>query len=740
MIVLAFVFMAFGFSPRFLTPILFRCVAVASLAATAIMPTPLRAEDPTLISSLEELQWESIAVGVWRARIGVKQWTPMEYANAPKLDALAEMGEVDFPFRRAAARGRVDVALAHFRLPLGESERIYGMGLEFKGANRRKQVYNLKVDHYGGVKGFTHAPVPFYVSSAGYGVLINTAQRATVHVGIANRKDSNLPPRIDRTTGKGWKGKPESDAVEGNVQGEGVELIVFAGNSPLEVVQRYNLFSGGGVLPPRWGLGFWHRMHTKSSDEDVRKEIEAFKENDFPLDVIGLEPGWQSLAYPCSFDWDETRFPKPGEFVTELADQGIRVNLWENPYVTPESTMYEGIKPYTGSHTVWLGEVPDYSLAAARAVLLDHHQREHLDLGVSGYKFDEVDGFDTWLWPDHATFPSGHSGVEMRQLYGLLLQRTFMDRFRDLNQRTYGLVRASNAGASAMGFVLYSDYYDHKGYVTALTNCSLGGVLWTPEIRSARSPEEWVRRFQSVAFSPMLLLNAWFSGTKPWSFPSVTDEVRDVINLRLQLMPYLYTAFADYNQKGIPPFRAMILESGFQEGDETTGGELDGVTNPYAEVQRLEKTDQYMMGPSMLVAPVFTGETSRDVVLPRGDWFDFYTGERVGNGETITVQTELSRIPLFVKDGGIIPMMPAANNISQQTGAVPLEVRHYGNRSSSYVLYDDDGETFDHERGEYSQTRLSVTVGDGEKVGSVDDSVGEWVPRYESIRFKYMTP
>lgn len=739
MLVLALFRMIYRPLPRPLASILSRYVVVVFAFGLGIAPMAARGEDTTLISSLAELDWERVEAGVWRAKIGARQWAPMDYAYAPKSVALEEMGEAKFPFETSAARGRVDSAYTHFRLPLVENERIYGLGLEFKGSNRRKQVYNLKVDHYGGVKGFTHAPVPFYVSSAGYGVLVNTAQRATVHVGIANRKDSALPPRIDRTTGTGWKGKPESDAIEGNVQGDGLELIVFAGNSPLEVVQRYNLFSGGGVLPPRWGLGFWHRMHTKSSDEDVRQEIEAFKAHNFPLEVIGLEPGWQSKAYPCSFDWDEGRFPNPGEFVGELMAQGIRVNLWENPYVTPESTMYEGIKPYTGSHTVWLGEVPDYSLSAAREVLIEHHQREHLDLGVSGYKFDEVDGFDTWLWPDHATFPSGHSGVEMRQLYGLLLQRTFMDQFRKQNQRTYGLVRASNAGASAMGFVIYSDHYDHEGYVTALTNCSLGGVLWTPEIRSARSPEEWVRRFQSVAFSPMLLLNAWFSGTKPWSFPTVVDEVRDVINLRMQLMPYLYTAFADYNQKGIPPFRAMILEGGFEEGDETVGGELDGVTNPYAEVQRLEKTDQYMMGPSLLVAPVFTGQTSREVVLPRGDWFDFYTGERVGNGETITIETELSRIPLFVKDGGIIPMMPAVNNISQQSGVVPLEVRHYGNKASEYFLYDDDGETFDYERGESSRTRLFVTEKNGQKEGSADAPVGDWSPRYGSIRWKPMT-
>jgi len=530
-----------------------------------------------------------------------------------------------------------------------------------------------------------------------------------------------------------------SDAVEVSVTGRGLDVYVFGGNHSLEAVRRYNLFCGGGVLPPRWGLGFWHRMHTRSSDSDVLEEVADFEKYDFPLDVIGLEPGWQSFAYPCSFDWDKTRFPEPKRFLDRLSQKGIRVNLWENPYVAPTSTISEALKPYTASHTVWLGEVPDYTLETARQILLDHHQKNHLDIGVSGYKFDEVDGYDVWLWPDHASFPSGHSAVQIRQLYGLMIQDMFMDRFRELNKRTYGLVRSSNGAASSSGFVIYSDYYDHEGYVTALVNCSLAGVLWTPEIRSARSDEEWVRRFQSVCFSPMVQLNAWSSGKKPWSFPGVTDYVRDAIKLRMRLLPYIYTAFYDYNQKGIPPFRAMVLEAGFDATEEIVGGKRDGEENPYAETTRLETTDQYMMGPSILVAPVFTGQKSRKVVLPKGNWYDFYTGQLVGNSQTITIQTKLEHIPLFVKDGGIIPMMPPVNNITNVQGTIDLEVRHYGQKENAYLLYDDDGQTFDYEKGVFSITELRVRRERGKLTGSASTSVNKWPSRYGQISWKFMS-
>jgi alpha-glucosidase (family GH31 glycosyl hydrolase) len=692
---------------------------------------------PTLISGMEKLNWEKIMPGVWKASFGETGLNALDYANPPKIEAIKELGDTPFPFNNDETRSLLTSSRASIRLPLDETESIYGLGLEFKGINRRGNVYTLKVDHYGGVQGYTHAPVPFYVSSKGYGVLINSSQRVKIHVGVGNRKDSKLPEAVDRTTGENWSARPLSDAVEASVQDKGLEIYVFCGNSPLEAVQRYNLYCGGGVLPPKWGLGFWHRMHTQSSDEDVLNEIAAFKKYNFPLGVIGLEPGWQSFAYPCSFDWDKTRFPNPEKFVGTLTDKGIKVNLWENPYVAKNSTMYKNISPFSGSHTVWLGEVPDYTLPKAQKVLLNHHQKNHLDYGVSGYKFDEVDGYDAWLWPDHATFPSGNDGVEIRQLYGLIIQDIFADHFKKLNKRTYGLVRASYTGASNKPFVIYSDYYGHEGYVTALANSSLAGVLWTPEIRSAESAEEWIRRFQTVCFSPMMQLDAWASSLKPWSFPEVTDMVRDVIQLRTNLLPYIYTAFYNYNQKGIPPFRAMVLESGYISEEILTGGELDDSENPYEEQKRTEVTDQYMIGPSILVTPVFTGQKERKIVLPKGNWYDFYSGKYAGNGETITIKTKLEQIPLFVKDGAIIPLLSSANSTDTKN-AESLEVRHYGTKENTYLLYNDDGESYEYENGEYSMTELQVErKKNGELVGKSESLNSKF--NYGKIYWRWMT-
>ena len=176
----------------------------------------------------------------------------------------------------------------------------------------------------------------------------------------------------------------------------------------------------------------------------------------------------------------------------------------------PNVNAYEKIYPYSGSHLVWLGLVPDYYMSQARQLLVQQHTKEHLKIGISGYKVDEVDGYDFWLWPDHATFPSGTSGETMRQTYGLLMQELlYKDLFKQNNQRTYGNVRSSNGAASGYPFVIYSDSYNHKEYITGISSASLCGILWTPEIRNASSAREWLNRMQTVCFSSMAKLNAW---------------------------------------------------------------------------------------------------------------------------------------------------------------------------------------------------------------------------------------
>lgn len=693
-----------------------------------------------------EMRWEQVEPGVWKGTFGTPEdYSLLEASGAEPLEeGFLSLPDVEIPALHADITATVQDGKTYLSIPLEKKEQIYGLGLNFQSVFQRGKVLNLHVDHYGGRDdGRTHAPVPFYVSSRGYGILVNSARYLTVYAGSGIRKDSPHAEKAkDRNTDKSWTAQPYSDAVSILIPAEGVEVYLFAGPAPLDVVRRYNLLCGGGVLPPRWGLGFTQRTPTLYTSAQVEKEVDDFERYGYPLDFIGLEPGWQSRAYPCSLEWDDSRYPDPAGFVRRLMDKGVRINLWTNPYISPESELYDKMYPLSGSHTVWNGIVPDFADEKAQCLWKEKLLQEHVGIGVSGYKIDEVDGYDRWLWPDVAVFPSGISAEQMRQTYGLLVQRTTTEIFRERNQRTYGLVRSSNAGASGLPYVLYNDYYNHRDFITALVNSGFCGLLWTPEVRGTKSAEEWVRRFQSVVFSPMAMIDSWASAVKPWTFPEVAGTIKEYALLRMRLMPYFYTEFAKYHFEGTPPFRAMYLEPGFgPEGIAASRGKEQNLEeNPYLETVAKEIRDQYMAGEYLLVAPMFVGETSRKVVLPEGNWYDFYTGDYVGNGETITVSPGLERIPVFVKDGGIIPMMEAVLHAPRSGQKVNLEIRHYGKSDGACRLYDDDGETYDYEKGVCSWRNIKVKrQKNGKLKGSISKSESGKPDSVNKVTWVFMT-
>ena len=690
--------------------------------------------------------WQEVAPGVWKTTAGTAEaLTLLSAADAqPNLRALAAMPSVPFPLKAGEiAASRWDWKTT-FRLPLALDEDIYGLGVDFKTMRRTGSTFQLHVDHWGGVPGRTHAPVPLYISSRGYGVLFNSARYLTVSVGLGVRlAASEKPPVLDRNTDKNWAAQPRSDSIEVLVNAPGLEVLIFAGPTPLDAIRRYNLFCGGGALPPKWGLGFLARTPTRYDAAQALNEIDEFRKNGIPLDMLGLEPGWQSSAYPCSFEWDPKRFPDPAATLAEIEKRHVRVNLWFNPYIAPAAPLFSKLQPFAGTHLVWNGMVPDYSADGARKIFSDHLRQIVVGLNpraVGGFKIDEVDGYDRYLWPDTARWPSGRDGEQLRQTYGVLMQRTVYELFHHENRRTLSQVRGSNAGASRFPFVIYNDNYDFDEYITAVSNSGFAGVLWSPEVRGGKA-EDMLRRTQAVCLSPLALFNGWATNDKLWTHAEVKDAIRDAILLRTRLLPYLYTTFAQYHFEGTPVIRPMPLIPGFNASTtRESSGKLDATANPYAIGRVTEMKDQYLLGDSLLVAPIAPGVTTRKVVLPPGKWYDFYTGSLAGENQTIEVSPALDRIPLFVKDGGVLPLIEARQWSPEKNEILPLELRHYGERAGTLRLYDDDGETFDYENGSYSWTQLDAKRDESGKwiTSTTPDSNGHaW--HYRDVKWTFMT-
>ncbi|TXK79132.1 TIM-barrel domain-containing protein [Paenibacillus sp. N3.4] len=696
--------------------------------------------------------WKESAPGVWRMEIGNPQGiTPLSWMGvSPKTDAMRQLPQANPPFAWESIKLEQASDSLILSFPLNHTEKLYGTGLQLLRMNQRGRTRYLRVNSDPKQDtGETHAPVPFYVSDLGYGVWVDTSRIVTLHCGSTQKQEDTHSGEIrDRNTDSAWTATPVASRVEIRIPVEGADVYVLGGPTLSDVVSRYNLFCGGGTLPPKWGLGFWHRVPTLFNEEQVLEEANQFRLHDIPCDVIGLEPGWHSQSYPVTYEWEKTRFPEPERFVKSLEHSGFHVNLWEHPFVSPKSELYAKLQPLSGSHTVWGGLAPDFSLPEAERLYKKQHDEQHVSLGVSGYKLDECDGSEltnhSWMFPGHARFPSGMDGEQMRQIYGLMFQKMTSDLFRSKNRRTYGLVRASNAAASTMPYVLYSDLYDHKQFIRAICNSSFSGLLWTPEVRKAKSAEDWVRRMQTVCFSSLAMLNAWGDGTKPWSFPEVEGIVRHYIKLRMRLLPYLYSAFARYREQGIPPFRAMpFVMSPSEIAQAEAGGSeaglqiLNTTDAAYGKRRVREWDDQYMVGDALLVAPLTEGELEREVLLPPGMWYGLETGEPYSGGRVIRVQAGLESIPVFVKSGSIIPMMPDLPHVPPSGERVTLELVHFGTEPGEELLYDDDGETFDYEKGKCGWWKARVAQKpNGEYIGEL---IGpdEGLPSYDTVIWRF---
>lgn len=662
-----------------------RTFALTSAASALYAQTPTRHEG-----------WHPIFPGIWKMTLGEpEKLTPVSVRDTapdePGLRALPDAGACPI----AANEVRSHTARRGYlvSLPLAGGEIVYGLGLQLLSFIQRGSKKTLRVNADPRQdSGDSHAPVPFYVSTRGYGVLIDTARYASFYCGNKAHKGAHGPERestAQEKTEVEERGLPAAYFRAGYdlparmlidiPAAHGADVYVFGGPDLIHAVQRYNLFSGSGCLPARWGLGFWYRCWGKSDETRVMQFARELRADRIPCDVLGLEPGWQSHAYSCSFVWSD-KFPDPRRMISELSRENYRVNLWEHAFTHPTSPIHEALRAHSGDYEVWGGLVPDFLDADARRIFADFQDKEQVSIGVAGYKLDECDNSDFtggWSFPECSAFASGADGEQMHCFFGLKYQQTIQGIFDRRRVRSYGLVRSSHALAAAKPYVLYSDLYDHAQFIRGVVNCGFSGLLWCPEVRGAASAEDLIRRLQSVVLSPLAMINAWDIEQQPWKniadAPGLLDACRRIVELRMRLVPYLYAAFFRYREEGIPPFRALVVD--YPKDAHTWS--ID---------------DQWLIGDRMITAPVVAGKKARDIYLPAGEWVDYWTGEKHAGGRKLAYDVPLEIAPLFVKAGSILPLADVSLHTSDAASR-NLTVQIYGDGSLPITLIEDDGET-----------------------------------------------
>jgi alpha-D-xyloside xylohydrolase len=664
-----------------------------------------------------DLTLTPVEPGIWRLRWGTPEpHTPTAYRMHPiKRDGLADLPGVDAPpipadafHAKQTARGLL------ISFPLPEDQDVYGLGLQLKSHRQtgKKKCLAINSDPVADT-GDSHAPVPLLASTGGWAVYVDTLRYATFYCASHQRVNQaklgiNASRDIAITTDDLYSQR-QVDQKQITIEiphTQGVDLYLMAGPTMTHAIQRYNLFSGGGFLPPLWGLGVWYRTFGRFNQEQVLKLAGDLRERNLPCDVIGLEPGWQTKAYSCSFVWSDERFPNPAALIQQAREMGFKINLWEHVFTHPSSPMYEALLPHSGDHEVWEGLVPDLTLPQAFETFASYHDTQFVAQGIEGFKLDECDSSDfiqsPWSFPLSSQFPSGLDGEQMHSLLGMKYMHCIETVYRRHNRRTYSSVRSAHALAAPCPFALYSDLYDLPDFIRGVVNMGFSGLTWTPEVRDAKSVEDLIRRLQAVMLSPQALINAWYIPTPPWkqidralnnqgvvmdNWEQVEAVCREAMQLRMALVPYLYTAFADYQQTGLPPFRAMVM---------------DWPDDP----QTRTIDDQYMMGHDLLVAPILPGQHQRSVYLPAGQWYDFYSRTRYEGGQSITITPSLQQIPLFVKAGTLLPLANPVQHIEPDT-VFEITLHRFGDNLRPARLIEDDGISFDFEQGQYNVITLT---------------------------------
>jgi alpha-D-xyloside xylohydrolase len=245
-------------------------------------------------------------------------FTPYSFCtDAPRVAAMKELPAPVFPFSPETVKIRINYRGCVVVIPLGSDEQLYGFGLQSNtfmqaGLKRRPIVNAYPVNDLG----FSHAPVPMYVSNKGYAVLVNSARYTTFYCGTHRENIRKAVPegaksvRVAESPDDLYANNDDlhTSVIVDVPTSRGVEVFVFYGPEMIHAIRRYNLFSGGGALPAIWGLGIKYRVKADSKQEDVYRTAEYFRKNNIPCDVLGLEPRWQTRAYSCSFVWNKTVF------------------------------------------------------------------------------------------------------------------------------------------------------------------------------------------------------------------------------------------------------------------------------------------------------------------------------------------------------------------------------------------------------------------------------------------------
>ena len=518
------------------------------------------------------------------------------------------------------------------QLALDLDESVYGLGERFTPFVKNGQVVEIWNEDGGTASEIAYKNVPFYITNKGYGVLLDN--EGDVSYEIASEK-------VER--------------VQFSVEGERLDYYFINGSTPKGTISKYTKLTGKPALPPAWSFGLWlSTSFTTDYDEATTSGfIKGMEERDIPLHVFHFDCYWMEAYEWCNFTWDPKTFPDPKEMLKRYHERGLKICVWINPYIGQKSPLFaEGmasgylVKKVNGDvwqSDLWQAGMGLVDFTNSKAVLWYQSKlKSLLDMGVDCFKTD----FGERIPVKDITYFDGSDPVKMHNYYSYLYNQAVFELLERERGAGEAVVFARSATVGGQKFPVHwggdcsANYLSMAETLRSGLSLSCAGFgFWSHDISGFEStaPADVYKRWcQFGLMSSHSRLHGSSSYRVPWLFDEeACDVLRKFVKLKCKLMPYLYHQAVQSHEEGIPMMRPMFVEF---PNDRTC--------------EPLDK--QYMMGDSLLVAPIFKESKEVEYYLPEGKWYNILTHQMIEGGRWQKEYHDYLTMPLLLRPNSIL--------------------------------------------------------------------------------------
>jgi alpha-D-xyloside xylohydrolase len=518
---------------------------------------------------------------------------------------------------------------------LSPGEKIFGCGESFTGLDKRGQKLVLWTDDANGIQNQgMYKPIPFFMSSRGYGMFLHTSSTITCDFGYSFSGVNSLMIGDDE-----------------------LDLFVFLG-PPRDILDEYTKLTGKSPMPPLWSFGLWMSRCTYNNEKQVRDIAARLRENKIPCDVLHLDTGWFETDWQCDYQFSTSRFTDPAKMISDLKADGFHISLWQLPYFVPKNKLFPELLEKNLVVRDAKGNLPyeDAVLDFSNPKTVKWYQKHLarlLRMGVGAIKVDFGEAA-----PENGNFADGRTGFYEHNLYPLRYNKAVADITKKVTGENIIWARSAWAGSQRYPVHWGGDAESTDDGMAAELRGGLslglsGFSFWSHDVGgfTANSVESMDKNLFArwLAFG-MLSSHSRCHGIapkEPWNYgDAFMNQFRVEDELKYKLMPYVYAQAKDCSERGLPMVRALLVEFPGDPGSWNVD-------------------DEYLFGSSILVAPLLhENEAGRDVYLPPGTWIDYQTGKDYSGGWR---RIESGNIPeiILVRDGTVLPHIALAQSTLQ---------------------------------------------------------------------------